>query len=72
MAKKDRFELEQQILECWGICEDLDTLMEAVLEQDLTRDSIANVLLGMKELYSLKFQRTFNTFESLVHDKRII
>lgn len=63
-----QFELEQQILDCWGICEDLDMLFEAVME-DLERDKIANILLGMKDLYQLKFEKAFNTFEEMISEK---
>lgn len=61
-----RFDLEQQILDCWGITDDLDMLFTAIMDQDLERDKVANILLGLKELYHLKFERTFNTFEELV------
>ncbi len=63
-----RFELEQQILDCWGITEDLDILFEAVMDKDLAQDKIANIILGLKDLYHLKFERTFNTFEGCIRD----
>ena len=66
---KDRFDLEQEILDCWGICEDIDTLLEGVLEKDISRDDVANVLLGIKGLYELKFDKLFATFEHLVHTR---
>lgn len=65
-----QFDLEQQILDCWGVCEDLDVLMEGVLDRDMTQDDIANVLIGMKTLYNLKFSRTFETFETLLKQQR--
>lgn len=65
-----QFDLEQQILDCWGICEDLDTLMEGVMDRDMTQDDIANVLIGMKALYQLKFSKTFETFERLLKQQR--
>ncbi len=63
-----RFDLEQQIMDCWGIVEDLDTLFEATLDKSLDRDKIANILLGMKDLYHLKFEKTFNTFEECIRN----
>lgn len=65
---KDQFDLEQQILDCWGICEDLDTLFEGICNTNMTQDQISNVVLGMAELYRLKFERCFNTFEDLIHE----
>jgi hypothetical protein len=68
----DRFELEQQILGCWNITDELALVTEYVMEsRELDRDKIANILIGMKGLYDIKFQRCFDTFETLVQDKRI-
>jgi hypothetical protein len=64
----DRFDLEQQIMACWNITSDIDTLCEGVLESDMTTDQIANILLGMKQLYELKFDKMFRTFEELIQD----
>jgi hypothetical protein len=61
--KYDRFEHEQQIMSCWNICEDLKELSIGVMEHDMTQDQIANVLIGLEELYKLKFERLFNQFE---------
>jgi hypothetical protein len=65
---KDRFNLEQEIMNCWHVVEDLDVLFEAVLERDLTTDQISNIILGMRELYQLKFDIMFNTFEGLIKE----
>ena len=63
-----RFALEEQILDCWGICEDLDALFEGILDQDIDKDKIANIVLGLKDLYQIKFEKTFNTFETLIKE----
>jgi hypothetical protein len=69
----DRFDLEQQILDCWHLTDDLGLLFEYVMEsEELDRDKLSNIILGMKELYQLKFDRCFNTFETLVEQKKII
>ena len=62
----DRFDLEQQIFDCWHIVDELKTLGEAVCESDLTADETANVLIGLERLYSLKFDRMFRTFETCI------
>lgn len=68
----DRFDLEQQILDCWHVTDDLNMLLEHIMESDnLDKDRISNIVLGMKELYNLKFQRCFDTFETLLQDKKI-
>ena len=63
---KNITKLEGQILDCWKITDDLDTLFEAILESGLSPDQISNILLGLKDLYSLKFEKTFHVFEELV------
>lgn len=57
----DRFDLEQQIMQCWGIVDELDFVMDAVEEGD--NDKTLNILIGLKELYARKFDKMFNTFE---------
>jgi len=64
----DRFDLEQQIMACWNVTSDIDTLCEGVIESDMTTDQIANILLGMKQLYELKFDKLFRTFEELIRE----
>jgi len=67
-----QFELEQQILDCWHVTDDLKVLFEAVVEHDdLTKDDIANVLLGMSTLYQLKFDKTFSTFEKYIKENSL-
>ena len=69
----DRFDLEQQILSCWGITDEIKLLNEQVLENDnFTKDQISNYLLGLETIYNLKFEKTFNTFETLLQDKKIV
>ena len=68
----DRFDLEQQIMACWNVTSDIDTLCESVCESDMTTDQIANILLGMKQLYELKFDKMFRTFEQLSQDGSIV
>jgi len=64
----DRFDLEQEILACWGMTSDLDLIIEQVIERDCTRDELANLLIGVKALHNLRCEKLFATFETLVHD----
>ncbi len=70
MKEPTRFTLEDQLMECWGVVDDLDMVYstEALYED---QDRMMNVLLGMQELYKIRFQRLFNTFEHLVHEGKI-
>jgi hypothetical protein len=65
--KFDRLEMETQIMSCWNITTDLKDLTEGVLEYDMSPDQIANALMGMQELYEIRFDKLFRTFEQLVN-----
>ncbi len=70
----DRFDFEQKLLECWGITKDIDELFEYVCETpsaEVSQDKVANILLGLKQLYDLRFNTTFNMFEELVKQNKI-
>jgi hypothetical protein len=66
--KFDRFDFEQQIMSCWNITTDLKDLTEGMLESDLSKDQICNVLMGLEQLYQLRFDKLFRQFETLVHE----
>ena len=67
------FDLEQSFMECWNVVDDIRTIYEYVGDDKLFEtlepeqvDKICNLLLGIKELYSVKFERTFKTLEGAV------
>lgn len=65
---KNRFDLEQEIMKCWEIVEDLNIIYHAHGDKD---HELANVLLGLRTLYSLKFERLWDTFEDCVKTKKL-
>ena len=68
-----RFDLEQQIMECWNVTTDLKRVTEYLLDAPLEpnrEDKIANMLIGMEALYEVKFDRCFRTFEKLLKEMR--
>lgn len=68
---KTRFDLEQEIMNCWSIVDDLKIVRHALLEDAASTDSIDNMLLGLTELYQVKFDIMFQTFESLVSTRQL-
>ena len=64
----NRFDFEQQIMSCWNVTTDLKDLAEGVLENDMSEDQIANALIGMRELYELRFDKLFRQFEQMVRE----
>ena len=71
--KFNRFDFEQQLLECWGVTKDIKTLCEAVCDRNpaMTEDEIANVLIGLESLYELKFNKLWQLFEADAHERGI-
>lgn len=73
----NRFDLEQQIMACWNIIEDIQLLNTGVLEgrpdgSTMNQDEISNYLLGLESIYALKFEQMFDTFSTLVSTGKII
>jgi len=46
----NRFDMEQQLMSCWGVIDDMKVVTEEVLEGDYYRDKVANMLFGMAAL----------------------
>jgi hypothetical protein len=63
---KTRFDLEQEILQCWGVTTDIDVLFNSIKDKNLSQSQILEILNGIKVLYDLKFDSMFNTFESVI------
>ena len=62
----DRFDVEQGILTCWNVTSDIDLLFKKVVDGDMTKDEIANFLLGLKVIYDAKFDKLFSDFEDSI------
>jgi hypothetical protein len=69
MKSPDRFDLEQQLLDCWRITDDLKTVLKITEAEDIDRTQ--NALIGLREIYEQKFNDLWDTFETLVQDKKI-
>ena len=67
-----RFDLEQQIMDCWHVVDDIHVLVNNVYDHNppLTEDQIGNILLGMEQLYQLKFEKLFELFEEYIRENR--
>ena len=65
----DRFDLEQGILQCWNVCDDIQLLLDSW--DSLDEDGKQNYLLGLQQMYQLKFQKCWNTFEHCVANRSV-
>ena len=60
----DRFDLEQEIIQCWSVVDDL----KSFAEEGATAEELS--MLAM--YYQRKFNRLWNTFDELIAAKKII
>ena len=60
----DRFDFEQEILECWKITDDLQMYIDQGAKIEDTK-----VLI---DYYERKFDKLWNTFETLIHERKIL
>lgn len=65
----DRFDLEQNIMQCWNVCDDIQLLLD--MYDNMDEDQKLNYLIGLKQMYQMKFERTWNNFEDCVRNKQI-
>ena len=66
----NRFDLEQQILDAWKVVDDIDLVFDCSMN-DNDPDKIANLLLGLKTLYDVKFNKLWDTFEECIKNKEL-
>jgi hypothetical protein len=65
-----QFDLEQNIMSCWDVKEDLDLLLEELMENDtFTKDDASNYVLGLSTIYHAKFNKLFRTFEEYIKEQ---
>lgn len=60
---RDRFDLEHDIMQLFATADDLDLLCEAVIDDEMSSDEIANALGGLCVLAKLRASRVFETFK---------
>ena len=65
----DRFDLEQNIMQCWNVCDDIQLFLD--MYDNMDEDQKLNYLIGLKQMYQMKFERTFNNFEQCVRTRQI-
>jgi hypothetical protein len=61
------FEVEQAIMNCWQVVDDLKILLKRY--DSLSEDEQLNILIGIQNLYQLKFEDMLDTFNEYVHSR---
>ena len=59
------FDLEQEIMKTWHVVDDIQLLNENVMETDMSTYDIENALLGLENIYNMRFEKVFNMFNDL-------
>lgn len=60
--KTNTFELEQKIMNCWCITDDLDIVAQYASRDQLSTEEIVVLLNGLKRLYHMKFDDLFTEY----------
>ena len=71
MQKTNRFDFEQQMMDCWGVVDDIKTIYYPQDLRDTTEDEMQNLLLGLFTMYQVKFEVLQKMFEDLVYSKQL-
>lgn len=61
---RDRFDMEQEILECWRVTNDIELFMSQGADKEKMK--------VLSEYYDQKFERLWETFEMLTRKGKIL
>lgn len=61
------FDLEQGILRCWNVCEDLEDVIAVIQKNYTSQEDIITMLEGLRIVYHMRFERTFDLYEDVCH-----
>jgi hypothetical protein len=61
------FDLEQQIMECWNVTRDIELVTRHLVDHSdgYSDDDLMNKYLAIKDLYEIKFDTMWRTFEDV-------
>ena len=71
------FDLEQEIMRCWNITDDLDDITTYFVDSPQWKDddfspkacdALMNKYFGLKEVYDVKFQKLWDNFEQVCRE----
>ena len=66
-----RFDMEHQLQECWRVTDDLRDIHEAMMNGNIDSNRAENALMGIQELYEVKFQKLWSLYELGVRNGNI-
>ena len=72
MSKYNIIDLETEIHSVWNTEVDLDTILYRLLDSSdgpCSEDTIANMLMGLKEMHKSRCLKLWDMFETMIEDK---
>jgi hypothetical protein len=57
-------DLEQEVLRCWEVTQDLDLLAQ----ENEENDGLCNQILGLNHVYDMRFNKAWQTYEDVVKE----
>lgn len=69
MSSVNRFDLEQLIMLCWSITEDIDLVIKKL--NSTSAEEVNTQLEGIKIISNLRFNALFDAFENMVKNKQL-
>lgn len=60
---KNRFDLENDIMRCWEIVDELEMITN---QDELSKEQYKSLIQSLYILYSFKFSELFSTFEACI------
>jgi hypothetical protein len=64
-----RFDLEQNIMQCWNVADDIQLYLD--MHDSMDEDQRMNYLIGLKQMYQMKFERLWDNFETCISTRQI-
>lgn len=74
METRDRFLLEDMIMKCWHVTDDIETVTSYVEGMKLPAkdtDVLMNMLIGMTAIYNQRFSDMMNLFGEMIQNGHI-
>lgn len=59
------FELEQGILRCWGVVEDLEDISNSIRNNYTNPEDVLKLLESFRTIYQMRFEQVFSVFEDI-------
>ena len=69
----NRFDLEDAMSQLYNMGDDIDIVLHTYMDAKVrpTEDEMANMLIGIKSLHTARYQKMWQIFEELIHNKTI-